>query len=158
MVYRLAYGPMFGGHHDLALHQTTSRIFGICQCLFNGYPVGVFQCTQDRRGLCILEIFDQVNDIVAVHVPYGIRKHFRRQNADHFFPDRFVEFRQNLTVELPVVKADQFGTFKTTDLLKKVRDVRRMQRIHQFGQLRGIVDLDRVEDGIHRPLVQLVGF
>jgi len=154
VINRLAHGPVFGGHHDFALHQTTSGIFGIGQRLFDSDPVRIFQGPQNGLGLRILKVFDQIDNIIAVHVAHGVRQHLGRQNRNDFLADRFVELRQNLAIELAVIEPDQLGPFKGADLFQKVGDVGRVQRLHQLCQLGGVIDFHRIENGRHGLFVQ----
>ena len=103
MIDRLAHCPMFGGHHDLALHQTTSGIFRIGQRLFNRRAVDIFQRAQNRFGLRVFKVLDQVNNIIAVHVAHSIRQDLRRQDRDDFLADGFIKFRQDFPVKLAVI-------------------------------------------------------
>ena len=156
VVDHLAHRPMLRCHHDLALHQTTGRVFRIVQRLLNRDPVGIFQGTQNGFGLRILKVFDEVDNIIAVHVAYSIRQHFGRQNGNDFVADRFVELRQDFTIKLTVIKPDQLGPLERADLFQKVGDIGRMQRFHQLCQLGGVVDFHRIKDGRHSLFVQPV--
>ena len=106
MVDGLAHRPMLGRHHNLALHQTTGGVFWPVQRLFNGDPVGFLQRVEDGFLLRVFQIFDQVDDIIAVQLTHRLGQNLRRQDGDDFLADRLVEFRQNLAVEFLPVKPD----------------------------------------------------
>ena len=64
----LPYGPMFWRLDNFALHQTTRRIFGELQRLFNRDPIAVIKCVQDLGLLFFLQVFQKVDNIVTVQI------------------------------------------------------------------------------------------
>ncbi len=147
MVDRLAHGPVFRRHHQLALHQPAGGVFRVAQRQSHGVPVGLAERAEDRGLLMLLEILDQVDDVVAVQLAHGVGQHFGMQDADDLLADRLVELRQDVAVELLAVEPDQARAVVGRHLFQKVGDVGGVQRLHQFDEPVAIVDLDGVEDG-----------
>jgi hypothetical protein len=88
----LSNRPMLGRHNHFALHKTTGRIFGIGQRLFRGNPFGILKRIQNRFLLRFLKIFQQVNDIIAFHVPNRLGQNIRVKDIDDFFANGFIQF------------------------------------------------------------------
>ena len=96
---RLADGPVFGRNHHLALHQAAGRAFGIGHGGLDGDPVGVFQRVQDHVLLRLFQVFQNIDDIVGFQLAYRFGQHVARQEIDHLFADRVVDFRQDFAVD-----------------------------------------------------------
>ena len=93
VVYHLANSPELWSHDNFSLHQATGRVFGVAERLLYRRAVCIFQSVQNGFLLVILKIFDQINDVVAVHITNGLRQNMWLQDRNNFLADAVVEFR-----------------------------------------------------------------
>ena len=153
-----AHAPEFGHAHDLALHEAAGGIFRVAQRLFDRGPVGIVQKVENRRLLVlVLEVFEQVDHVVAVEIAHRLGQHRRGQKLDHILADALVEFRQHLAVDALGPEQKQCFAFGMGHLFQKVGDVGGVQRFEQRFDPRGIARVQRLEHVIVKRGVQRVG-
>ncbi len=105
-------------------------------------------CSASRIAACCSssEIFKQVDDIVGLEAAHRLLQDIGLQRLDHLLAHALAEFGQDLAVELLAVELDEGETLRTVELLQNVRDIRRMQRLHQLGEARGVLLGHRLAD------------
>ena len=135
---------MFGGHHNFALHQTASRIFGIGQRLFHRQTFNVIQGIKNGGLLWFFQILKQVNDIIAVEITHRFGQNFRFEVGDDFFANPLFEFRKNITIKFQIIKLDECAPVCGINLFQHIRDVGRMQRFHQGDKRIPITRFNRI--------------
>jgi hypothetical protein len=99
--------PEFWCHHDFALHQTSGGKLRKGQGLPHRGGVSGLQRVKDRLLLRRAEVLDKVDHVIGVEFSNRLGQHLRREDRNHVFAQRLVQFRQDLPIELFVVQADQ---------------------------------------------------
>ena len=157
VVDRLADVPVLGGHHHLPLHQAAGGVLRIGQRLLDGDPVAVLEHLEDRLLLGLVEILEQVDHVIGFEFAHRVGQHLGVQGADHLLADRLVKLGQDVAVEFLAVELDQPHPVEGVDLLEKVGDVGRVQRLHQLDELLPLAGIDGKEDRCNVPRLQRVG-
>ena len=99
VVDEAADGPERGRGHELRLHETAGRLFGIFEVAFKGRAVARAELGKDFLLVLRLEVFEQVGRVVRVQLGDGARQQFVGQRFRKLVANRVVKFRQHLEVE-----------------------------------------------------------
>ena len=76
--------------------------------------------------LRIVQVFDQIHNIVGIHLAHSFGQRFRTQHGNHVFAQALFEFRQDFPIKLAIIELDQPAPVIDVDLFQKVRDVCRV--------------------------------
>jgi hypothetical protein len=157
VVDHLAHGPVLGRVHDLALHQAPGGFLRIGQRLLHRRPVPVVEPLEDRGGLLVLEVLEDVDEVVGIELAHRLHDLLGRQELDDLLAQAPVELRQDLAVDPPRPERQPRRPLTGGDLLQKVGDIGGVQRLHQRVDKRHVPRLDRVAKLPPQRVVERIG-
>lgn len=100
VVDRLADRPERRHRHELGLHAASGRALGIVERAAKANPFREGKLRQDLVLVFLVEVFENVDGVVRIHLADGRGDLFVRQMLDDVETDGFVDLRQRRKVKL----------------------------------------------------------
>jgi len=92
----LANVPMLGDGADVALHQAPCSLLRIAERVLDGGPVFGLHLLEDGLLLVLVEVLDQRDRVVGLHLTGDVRDLLRLELVEQALADIFVHFGEHV--------------------------------------------------------------
>ena len=131
MVDGLAHGPEGRQRDQLALHQAAGAVLRIGQAFRDAGPLLAGDRIEDFLALRVVEVFENGDGVVALHVRDGFGGALRADLADQLLANIVLDVGEHVAAQHVVGDGDEAAAFSGAKPLDQIGDVGFVQRRRQ---------------------------